>query len=468
MSFDIIKKPIIAYASFIGRGITPKYIEKGGIIVINQRCIRNSRVNLQQARRHDKSKKAVNSDKIVRKFDVLINSTGVGTLGRVAQFLGDDEVTVDSHVTIVRPNTDLINPLYFGYILKLNQSLIESMAEGSTGQTELSRLALGDMEINVIDDLLVQEQISNTLFNIDSKIWNNESINVTLESIAKTLFKSWFVDFEPVRAKFRAKVNGEDQQLAAMQIISGKSVDELQRLNPENFQKLAATADLFPNELEEAEQGEIPKGWEWKSFKIFLEKTIGGDWGTEIQDDKHTEKVRVIRGTDIPTLNKGGIEKIPTRYVDFKKLKTRQLIVGDIVIEVSGGSKNQPTGRALMITESLLDRLAYPCVPASFCRLMRPNTRNTGVYLRQHLLHIYQEGKTWLYQNQSTGISNFQTQYFLENEMLPFPGIEKLDVFSEIVAPLINKTTSNENLKLIELRDAILPKLLSGELRINI
>src|SRR5690348_15674279 len=90
--------------SYIGRGSAPAYIEQGGVLVLNQKCVRGGFVDLSLARRTDPSRKPIDPERILRPFDVLVNSTGAGTLGRVAQTGGLLEpVTVDSHITIVRP-----------------------------------------------------------------------------------------------------------------------------------------------------------------------------------------------------------------------------------------------------------------------------------------------------------------------------------------------------------------------------
>lgn len=116
------------------RGITPKYSEEG-VLVLNQKCIRDNQVNLLLGRRHVGK---INNDKILKHGDILINSTGIGTLGRVAQLMNiEGESTVDSHVTIVRPEKNYIN--FLGINLSMRQKEIEFLGEGSTGQTELNR-----------------------------------------------------------------------------------------------------------------------------------------------------------------------------------------------------------------------------------------------------------------------------------------------------------------------------------------
>ncbi len=126
---------------FLGRGITPTYDEDGSSVVINQKCIRESRLDLSPARRQSK---AIPDERLVRAGDVLINSTGVGTLGRVAQVLKEmGNCTVDTHVTIARP-ADRIDPAFFGLALLGLEETFERKGVGATGQTELNRTSIGE------------------------------------------------------------------------------------------------------------------------------------------------------------------------------------------------------------------------------------------------------------------------------------------------------------------------------------
>jgi type I restriction enzyme S subunit len=116
-----------------------------------------------------------------------------------------------------------------------------------------------------------QRSIARVLSCLDSKIDLNRRINQTLEAMAQAIFKSWFVDFDPVKAKIAARQTltptlsqREREQIvlrAAMSAISGKSDAELETLPPEQYAQLAATAALFPDEMEDSELGEIPRGW---------------------------------------------------------------------------------------------------------------------------------------------------------------------------------------------------------------
>lgn len=131
-------------ASYIKRGITPSYDDEGDSIVINQKCIRNSLLSLEPARRQ---RKEIPHQKRIQLGDVLINSTGAGTLGRVAQVWTDlENHTVDTHVTIVRPG-DKVGNYWLGFSLLRLEPLIETLGEGATNQTELSWQKISALEI---------------------------------------------------------------------------------------------------------------------------------------------------------------------------------------------------------------------------------------------------------------------------------------------------------------------------------
>ncbi|WP_210772629.1 restriction endonuclease subunit S [Panacagrimonas perspica] len=133
-----------AVCAYINRGLAPKYDEDAPGLVINQKCIRNQRLSLSEARRQSK---AVPKDKLVLVGDVLINSTGVGTLGRVAQVMEPlESCTVDTHVSIVRPSRDMDHD-FFGSALLSKQPHFEAQGVGSTGQTELSRGRIAETAI---------------------------------------------------------------------------------------------------------------------------------------------------------------------------------------------------------------------------------------------------------------------------------------------------------------------------------
>ncbi|TAN67216.1 MAG: restriction endonuclease subunit S [Methylobacter sp.] len=133
-------------AIYLSRGISPKYLEEGGVLVINQKCIRDFILDLSKARRHDPLQRKIDGRELSI-GDILVNSTGVGTLGRVAQVLSSDELMiVDSHVTVIRASENLTWN-YLGLSMMRRQVEIESLGEGSTGQTELNRSKLAALKL---------------------------------------------------------------------------------------------------------------------------------------------------------------------------------------------------------------------------------------------------------------------------------------------------------------------------------
>ena len=170
--------------SLMTKGIPPKYASKEStdtIYVLNQKCNRNFEISYSDARLHCTSQKTVPNEKMLRDGDVLINSTGTGTAGRIAQLMYvPTPTTIDGHMILLRP-TDEIDSIYYGYAIKAFQSQIEGFAEGSTGQTEINRKRLQDeIIIRFPTDKAVQKSIACMLFNIDSKIRINKSINKNL------------------------------------------------------------------------------------------------------------------------------------------------------------------------------------------------------------------------------------------------------------------------------------------------
>ena len=390
-------------------------------------------------------------------------------LGEVAQ-LDNCNVALAQRIVTLRGKKDLLDNDFLLYLLQSDfiQHQLEARSSGSTvkgiKQSELRKIILK------FPSLAKQKEIALKIKILDKKIQLNTQINQTLEQIAQALFKSWFVDFDPVRAKVQALSDGlslEQAELAAMQAISGKTPEELTALSqtqPDHYAELAETAKAFPCAMVEVDGVEVPKGWGLKPFGSLLENTIGGDWGKEEEDEKHTENVFVFRGTDLPNVQTNEFDAIPKRYIAKNKLKSRKAKYGDIIIEVSGGSKNQPTGRSLLITKNLLCNFNLPIIPASFCRLFTPINEKIAVLLACHLKMIYTQGKTWEYQVQSTGISNFQTKNFLENELVVIPDENIFNAFYEKVGVIFEKMASNENMLLSKTRDLLLPRLLNGEI----
>jgi type I restriction enzyme, S subunit len=175
------KEPLGTVCQLVNRGISPVYLGDAGVAVLNQKCIRDHSINVGLGRRHDIVAKKVPADRFIRAGDVLVNSTGDGTLGRVAQLrdIPLEPTTVDSHVTIVRPIQGVFYPDFFGYALIAIEDQIRQGGEGCGGQTELSRTKLAnDYLISYPTDINEQRKIvailDETFEGINAAVANTE------------------------------------------------------------------------------------------------------------------------------------------------------------------------------------------------------------------------------------------------------------------------------------------------------
>lgn len=133
---------------FLNRGVSPRYTQdRSQLRVLNQKCVRDGRVSLEPSRWTLSNK--IPDGKMLKPHDVLVNSTGFGTLGRVARWTRKEACTVDSHVTIVRFDPAKINPVCAGFAMLDVEPEIESLGQGSTGQTELGRTQLLGLRVTV-------------------------------------------------------------------------------------------------------------------------------------------------------------------------------------------------------------------------------------------------------------------------------------------------------------------------------
>lgn len=275
--------------------------------------------------------------------------------------------------------------------------------------------------------------------NINQKITLNNQINETLEAMAQAIFKSWFIDFEPVKAKIEAKEAGQDVEgilLAAMSAISGKdskALKTLQTTAPEEYAELKAIAEQFPDSLKESELGMIPKGWEVRSFFNWIEPKRG----------KSITKKKVIPG-NIPVVA-GGLE--PAYYHN-----EHNVIGPAITISASGanaGFINLYFENIWSSDSSYISSKETECIFTAYILL---KLRQTDIFKMQTGAaqpHIYPK--------------DFERLFFT------YPGMSLFSQFEKYICSSFQKIGKNiqQNKTLTELRDTLLPKLLSGEIDVS-
>jgi type I restriction enzyme, S subunit len=327
---------------------------------------------------------------------------------------------------IVELRSSLIDSTFLYYIFNLNQvrGQIKGSATGATVRhTSPERILAVETKL---PPLPIQKRVASMLSAYDSLIENNTRRIQILEEMARRIYEEWFVRFRfPGHEKVR---------------------------------------------MVESKLGLIPDGYEVASLGDLLEYHVGGGWGEEEQSDEFRIPAIVIRGTDIPSVRQGTLGKAPLRYHKPSNFQSRKLENGDIIFEVSGGSKDQPVGRAVLLSEQLLTRQKYPVICASFCRLIRTNKQKMlPELLLLHLQRIYDNREIMKYQTQSTGITNFKFTVFLKNEKLVYIPPKFQRKFADVALPFYRLAESlgirNESLR--RTRDLLLPKLMSGEIDVS-
>lgn len=201
--------------------------------------------------------------------------------------------------------------------------------------------------------------------------------------------------------------------------------------------------------------------WQVGTFSNFIKSTVGGDWGQETPTGNYTQEVSCIRGTDIPPLNAGSVSSAPTRYILPKNFIVKRIKADDLVVEISGGSPVQATGRIALVPQQVLDYRGDNLICSNFCRVVTVDALYLQYFL-QYWLYLYKAGRMFDYENSSTGLKNFDFSSFVEKEPVPIPPEVVVQEYSKLVAPLYRQLFSNgfEIEALQETQQHILPRIM--------
>lgn len=354
--------------------------------------------------------------------------------------------------------SDELDYRYLASILVAENASYSLFSRGTTHQT------IYFPEVKAFHALLPpleeQKRIADVIWAINDKIQLNQQINQTLEQMAQAIFKSWFVDFEPVKAKIAALEAGgsaADAERAAMQAISGKDADQLAQMaaeQPEQYAELQTTATLFPAAMQASELGEIPEGWEVAPLPNaidFLEGPGIRNWQyTNDETGVRFINIRCIQSGDLSLATASRIteEEAYGKYVHF------QLKPDDIVISTSG-----TLGRYAFVRQEHLPL----SLNTSVIRFRPIECVSTLHYIAGYVGTQLQ----WELETRASGSvqRNFGPTHLKQITML-LPNYPLLMRHQSIVDSLfrIRQLRLKEIDTLAELRDTLLPKLLSGEL----
>ena len=338
------------------------------------------------------------------------------------------------------------------YVYYLLKSIDFHRFNVGTGVPTLNRNHLSSVLVKNLG-YINEKVIAKILGDLDDKIHLNNQLNKTLESIAQALFKSWFIDFDPVRAKIVAKQEGNNPEFAAMCVISGKSEVELHQMAEDDFAVLQATAALFPDELVESELGEVPKGWEVNSLGNICNFTPGSAFKPEYQGQTQGE-IPFIKVSDM-NLNGNEIFIVKANnYIDNSLQKERKFKLHE-----EGATVFAKIGVALISNRRRV--LTMPTIIDNNMMSASPlKGLSTPYYLYLLLKTI----------DFNTLVSGTALPYLnvsdLRKILIVHPTINLLNKFELIANPLLQKIKLNsvQCEGLVTLRDNLLPKLLSGEI----
>ena len=278
-----------------------------------------------------------------------------------------------------------------------------------------------------------QDKIASVLSSLDVKIELNNQINAQLEAMAKTLYDYWFVQFD------FPDENGNPYKTSGGKMIWN---DELKR--------------------------EIPEGWEASTMSEWLDVDKSGDWGKEKPEGNYTEQVICFRGADINGLN--GLAELnpPTRFI-HKNNRSKFLKSHDLIIEISGGSPIQSTGRMAFITDATMRRFEHPLICSNFCKPVSIKNKKMLYNFAYYWNSLYENGVFFGYEGKTSGIKNLLFESFVTYYYTVVPHENIVDQFYDFMENIQKKmqVLLSENQTLAELRDWLLPMLMNGQVTVK-
>jgi len=345
--------------------------------------------------------------------------------GKCSIFLGSEEdVTFESHIIRTRIDCNLGNPTFFYYFFQSPtgrnaiRSIVEQVAAAGIRGSDLAKLDVPNVP------LPTQDAIASILSALDEKIALNREMSETLEEMARTLFKSWFVDFDPVRAKLEECDAGLPKTVA----------------------------DLFPDDFQSSELGSIPKGWSTRAVY---------DCATFVNGLVFRTGSFSLEKLGLPVIKIGELKAGITSQTKFttetfeEKYRVRS---GDVLFSWSGSPDTSIDTFLWTDVEGWLNQHIFKV------QFHSSEQKLFVYYLLRFLKNLFVEIAR---NKQTTGLGHV-TADDMRRLRICWPPPELLSAFNRVVDPLFNKSYSCriESSTLSKMRDTLLPKLISGELQI--
>lgn len=345
-----------------------------------------------------------------------------GDPGRCAIWNSDEEVYYQKALHRVRAHEDVLDNRFLYYYL-VHICSTREICQYYTGGATIKHLPKAALERVVVryPDLEDQRRIAGVLSAYDELIENSRKQIKLLEEAAQRLYKEWFVDLR------------------------------------------------FPGHETTAIVDGLPEGWGKVSLRNYLVSHIGGGWGKESNESAYPVQAAVIRATDIEAIRNGNAKGVPVRWHSVSNFRKRKLEVGDIVFEVSGGSKEKGVGRSILVTEDVLGLFDGPVICASFCKRMHLADSFSSALLYWKIRNDLTTGSIRKYEKSSAGnIINFLWEAFLDGYELIVPSNRLKELFGSTVSSYskaLGRCYRRISLAR-EARDRLLPKLMSGEIEV--
>jgi len=360
------------------------------------------------------------SAKLFPKNDTILLAMYGATAGK-ASLLQIDACT-NQAICAIMPDKKIVDPLFLKYKLDTMYAYLVGLSTGSA-RDNLSQTGIGEIVVD-LPSLDEQKSIASVLSNLDRKIALNRQINANLEALARQLYDYWFVQFDfPDASGKPYKSSG------------GKMV-----YNPQL-------------------KREIPEGWNVCKLEDFILANNTGDWGIDAITDGYF-KVGCVRGADILALT-----DLPIRYI---KNEEKLLSEHDIIIEVSGGSPTQATGRSAYVTKGVIERNGRKITCSNFCHAFTLKDIRKAPFFYYSWRLLYDNNNMFNYEGKTSGLKNFMTEMFLKNYWIDVPQHLANDFFDKVSVwfALIDANIA-ENVSLTRQRDELLPLLMNGQVTVE-
>src|SRR5690554_3758430 len=375
-----------------------------------------------------------------------------------------DTVT-NQQINSIIPDKTKCHPEYLYYLLSTKQQELKDIAGGSATPI-LNKGHFGKIQVH-LPDIGYQAAAAKILSSFDDKIQLNNQINQTLEQMAQAIFKSWFVDFEPTRAKIAALEAGgseDDALLAAMQAIAGSALfatdaadadaptqlARLQTEHPEQYTTLRATAELFPSAMQESELGEIPEGWDALPLYETAEYVNGAAFkATDFSEDR--SGLPIVKIAEL----KQGVSAT-TQFTNGTFRERYQIESGDVLYSWSGSPETSLEVFRRFGGKGWLNQHIFKL------NFHETHNKHFAFFLLRQIKPLLIRTAQ---QKQTTGLGHI-TVADMKRIKIPYPDQRLVSRFSEAVGPIYDRGSEaiQESDLLAQLRDSLLPKLLSGEI----